>query len=55
VRFAAVAAFTGLSASELRGLRWQDYDGKTISVVQKVWVKHIGQPKTEAPAAMRQS
>lgn len=44
----AVAAFTGLSASELRGLRWQDYDGKTISVVQKVWGKHVGQPKTDA-------
>jgi integrase len=46
----AVAAFTGLSASELRGLRWRDYDEtkKTISVVQKVWGKHIGQPKTDA-------
>jgi len=44
----AVAAFTGLSASELRGLRWQDFNGKTITVVQKVWGKHVGQPKTEA-------
>jgi integrase len=44
----AVAAFTGLSASELRGLRWKDYDGKSIGVTQKVWGKHVGQPKTEA-------
>jgi integrase len=36
------------SASELRGLRWQRYDGKTITVVQKVWGRHVGQPKTEA-------
>jgi integrase len=44
----AVAAFTGLSASELRGLRWSDYDGKNLTVSQKVWRTHVGQPKTEA-------
>jgi integrase len=44
----ATAAFTGLSASELRGLRWQDYNGEHLSVSQKVWRKHIGPPKTEA-------
>jgi integrase len=44
----AVAAFTGLSASELRGLRWQDYDGSTLRVRQKVWGSHVGLPKTEA-------
>jgi integrase len=44
----ATAAFTGLSASELRGLRWTDYDGKRLTVGQKVWRKHVGQPKTAA-------
>jgi len=44
----ATAAFTGLSASELRGLRWQDYDGMMLTVGQKVWRTHVGQPKTEA-------
>src|SRR6266436_9118040 len=44
----ATAAFTGLSASELRGLRWTDYDGRHLRVGQKVWRKHVGQPKTEA-------
>lgn len=44
----ATAAFTGLSASELRGLRWRDYDGMMLTVVQKVWQTHVGQPKTEA-------
>jgi integrase len=44
----AVAAFTGLSASELRGLRWQDYTDGSLSVTQKVWGTHVGPPKTEA-------
>ena len=44
----AMAAFTGLSASELRGLRWMDYNGRHLTVGQKVWRKHVGQPKTEA-------
>jgi integrase len=44
----AVAAFTGLSASELRGLRWCDYNGENVTVEQKVWRTHVGDPKTEA-------
>jgi len=47
----AVAAFTGLTRSELRGLKWTDYDGKTIKVRRKVWKDHIGAPKTEAREA----
>jgi integrase len=47
----AVAAFTGLTRSELRGLKWSDYDGKTISVQRKIWGDHIGAPKTEAREA----
>jgi len=45
----AVAAFTGLTRSELKGLKWEDYkDGKTINVQRKIWNQHIGAPKTEA-------
>ena len=47
----AVAAFIGLSRSELRGLKWSDYDGKEITVERKVWGKHVGSPKTEAREA----
>jgi integrase len=47
----AVAAFTGLTRSEIPALKWSDYDGKTISVTRKKWRGHIGQPKTEAREA----
>jgi integrase len=47
----SVAAFTGLTRSELRGLKWQDYDGETIKVQRKIWNDHIGAPKTEAREA----
>lgn len=44
----AVAAFTGLTRSELRGLKWSDYDGQTISVQRKMWNTHVGSTKTDA-------
>ena len=47
----ATAAFTGLTRSELRGLKWTDYDGQTLMVQRKVWEGHIGAPKTEAREA----
>lgn len=47
----ATAAFTGLTRSELRGLKWTDYDGENIMVQRKVWEGHIGAPKTEAREA----
>jgi integrase len=47
----AVAAFTGLTRSELKGLKWSDYDGDTIAVERKVWGNHIGPTKTEAREA----
>ncbi len=47
----AVAAFTGLTRSELRGLKWSDYDGETVCVQRKIWNDHIGAPKTEAREA----
>jgi integrase len=47
----ALAAFTGLSRSELRGLKWADYDGDSINVQRKIWMQHIGAPKTNARLA----
>jgi integrase len=47
----AVAAFTGLTRSELRGLKWEDYDGENISVKRKVWEGQIGATKTDAREA----
>jgi integrase len=32
----AVAAFTGLTRSELRGLKWTDYEGESINVRRKI-------------------
>jgi integrase len=42
-----VAAFAGLRASEIRGLRWEDYTGAELRVVRSVWRTHIGPTKTE--------
>jgi integrase len=47
----AVAAFTGLARSELKGLKWEDYDGETINGRRKIWNDHVGAPKTEAREA----
>jgi integrase len=43
----AVAAFTGFTRSELMGLKWEDYDGKSISIQRKIWKGEVGAPKTE--------
>jgi integrase len=47
----AVAAFTGFTRSELMGLKWEDYDGKSISIQRKIWKGEVGAPKTEAREA----
>ena len=43
----ALAAFSGLRKSELRGLRWEDYTGDEIRVLRSVWRTHVGPTKTE--------
>jgi integrase len=47
----AIASFTGLSLSEMRGLQWEDYDGETIQVRRKMWgwgrQGIVGKPKTK--------
>lgn len=42
----AVAAFTGLRESELRGLQWADYTGDELFVRRAVWRKAVGDVKT---------
>jgi integrase len=48
---AAVAAFTGLRRSELRGLLWENYNGAEISVTRSVWEGYINEPKTRKSKA----
>jgi integrase len=45
------AAFSGFRHSELRGIRWEDYTGKTIKVQRSVWGTHVGETKTEGSRA----
>ncbi|HUN62548.1 MAG TPA: tyrosine-type recombinase/integrase [Candidatus Sulfotelmatobacter sp.] len=44
----ALSAFTGLSRSELWGLKWEDYNGEYIQVKRKIVDNVEGAPKTEA-------
>ena len=46
-----VAAYTGMRQSEIRGLRWTDFQGDTIQVKRSVWRKHVEETKTPASAA----
>lgn len=48
-----VAAWTGLSLAELRGLKWEDIDWqkKKLNVVRTVWHREIIDTKTEHRAA----
>jgi integrase len=48
----AAAAFTGARKGEVRGFRWENYDGEQISISQSFWRGHALAPKTrksEAP------
>lgn len=42
----AVASFTGLRDSELRGLRWEDYRRKQLYVERSVWRGNVYNTKT---------
>jgi len=44
----ATAAFAALREGELRGLEWQDYDGKEITVSRSIWKSVVNRPKTRA-------
>jgi len=47
----ATAAFTGLRKSELRGLQWPDYTGKTLTITRSLWRGFVGKPKSRASRA----
>jgi integrase len=48
-----VAAWTGLSLAELRGLKWEDidFDKNQLSVVRTVWHREIIETKTQHSTA----
>src|ERR1700678_979696 len=48
----AVAAFTGLRASEIRGLRVADFDGECIQISRSVWRTHVSGTKTASSRAL---
>jgi len=43
----AVAAFAGLRRSELRRVRWEDYDREQIMVMRSIWEAFTNDPKTK--------
>jgi integrase len=47
-----VAAFAGLRLSEIRGLRWKNFDGESLVVEQSVWRTHVSGTKTEEAEAV---
>jgi integrase len=47
----ATAAFTGMRRGELRGLLWENYNGKEIHVTQSVWESVVTEPKTRKSKA----
>lgn len=47
----AVAGFAGVREGELRGLLWENYDGKQLSITRSVWRSHVLNPKTKASIA----
>lgn len=44
--FVTVAALTGLRVSEIKGLRWEDFQGDELHVARSVWQGHISETKT---------
>jgi integrase len=46
----ALMFFAGLRPGEARGARWEDYDGKRLSICQSVWKTHTTTPKTAGSA-----
>jgi integrase len=46
----ALVFFAGLRPGEARGVCWEDFDGKRLSVRQSVWHTHTTSPKTEGSA-----
>jgi integrase len=47
----AVAAYSGLRQGEIAGLKWEDYDGDTLTVRRSMWRGQEQSPKTASSAA----
>jgi integrase len=47
----SIATFAGLRVSEIRGLRWSDFDGSVLRIQRSVWRTTIGPTKTEESEA----
>jgi integrase len=47
----ALAYFAALRPAEMRGLRWEDYDGAELNIRRGVWRGIVGETKTEDSAA----
>lgn len=45
------AALTGLRKGEIRGLAWENFDGKELSVTRSVWNSTVSEPKTRRSRA----
>jgi integrase len=45
------AGLTGLRKGEIRGLTWENFDGKQLSVKQSVWNSVVNEPKTRRSSA----
>lgn len=46
----ALQFFAGLRPGEARGVCWEDFDGKRLTVRHSVWRTHVTAPKTESSA-----
>jgi len=47
----ALAYFAALRPAEIRGLKWEDYDGERLDIKRTVWRNKVGDTKTEDSAA----
>jgi integrase len=47
----AAASFTGARKGEVRGFRWEDYDGEQIRISRSYWRGHALEPKTKKSKA----
>jgi integrase len=47
----ALAYFAALRPAEIRGLKWEDYDGAELDIKRTVWRDTVGETKTEGSAA----
>ena len=45
------AALSGLRKGEIRGLRWEDFNGKELNVNRSVWNSEVNEPKTNRSKA----